>query len=183
MGDPSVCCVVMYGIGHCPAAWDPPPPPPFSLSASTLLAAARPQGAVKWLLWLNRIWKRKKNRSPILHSSFSFSRYLFSLAMWCWLYPRIGRRMLTLREIKLLKQRRKKSGLPCGVDFKRELTSSVLTSLGFHCNVMRPHPSKWFPLKEPWDNFECKMQNKDNITFFISAWYGLWCKILVLNLS
>ena len=26
---------------------------------------------------------------------------------------------LTLREIKLLKQRRKKSGPPCGVDFKR----------------------------------------------------------------
>ena len=40
---------------------------------------------------------------------------------------------LTLREIKLLKQRRKKSGPPCGVDFKRELTSSVLTSRGFHC--------------------------------------------------
>ena len=40
---------------------------------------------------------------------------------------------LTLREIKLLKQRRKKSGPPCGVDFKRELTSSMLTSHGFHC--------------------------------------------------
>ena len=40
---------------------------------------------------------------------------------------------LTLREIKLLKQRTKKSGPPCGVDFKRELTSSVLTSRGFHC--------------------------------------------------
>ena len=40
---------------------------------------------------------------------------------------------LTLREIKLLKQRRKKSGPPSGVDFKRELTSSVLTSRGFHC--------------------------------------------------
>ena len=42
---------------------------------------------------------------------------------------------LTLREIKLLKQRRKKSGPPCGVDFKRELTSSVLTSRGFHCTL------------------------------------------------
>ena len=41
---------------------------------------------------------------------------------------------LTLREIKLLKQRRKKSGPPCCVDFKRELTSSVLTSRGFHCS-------------------------------------------------
>ena len=40
---------------------------------------------------------------------------------------------LTLREINLLKQRRKKSGPPYGVDFKRELTSSVLTSRGFHC--------------------------------------------------
>ena len=40
---------------------------------------------------------------------------------------------LTLREIKLIKQRRKKSGPPCGVDFKRELTSSMLTSRGFHC--------------------------------------------------
>ena len=45
--------------------------------------------------------------------------------------------MLTLREIKLLKQRRKKSGPPCGVDFKRELTSSVLTSRGFHCRSNR----------------------------------------------
>ena len=42
---------------------------------------------------------------------------------------------LTLREIKLLKQRRKKSGPPCGVDFKRELTSSMLTSCGFHCTL------------------------------------------------
>ena len=42
---------------------------------------------------------------------------------------------LTLREIKLLKQRRKKPGLPCCVDFKQELTSSVLTSRGFHCNL------------------------------------------------
>ena len=25
----------------------------------------------------------KKKRSPILYSSFSLSRYLFSLAMWC----------------------------------------------------------------------------------------------------
>ena len=40
---------------------------------------------------------------------------------------------LTLREMNLLKQRRKKSGPPYGVDFKRELTSSVLTSRGFHC--------------------------------------------------
>ena len=40
---------------------------------------------------------------------------------------------LTLREVKLLKQRRKKSGPPCSVDFKGELTSSVLTSCGFHC--------------------------------------------------
>ena len=40
---------------------------------------------------------------------------------------------LTLREIKLLKTKKKKSGPPCGVDFKRELTSSVLTSRGFHC--------------------------------------------------
>ena len=30
----------------------------------------------------------------------------------------------TLREINLLKQRRKKSGPPSGVDFKRELTSN-----------------------------------------------------------
>ena len=45
---------------------------------------------------------------------------------------------LTLREIKLLKQRRKKSGPPCGVDFKRELTSSVLTSRGFHCILNNP---------------------------------------------
>ena len=43
---------------------------------------------------------------------------------------------LTLREIKLLKQRRKKSGPPCCVDFKRELTSSVLTSRGFHCTCI-----------------------------------------------
>ena len=43
---------------------------------------------------------------------------------------------LTLREIKLLKQRRKKSGPPSGVDFKRELTSSVLTSRGFHCSLI-----------------------------------------------
>ena len=43
---------------------------------------------------------------------------------------------LTLREIKLLNQRRKKSGPPCGVDFKRELTSSVLTSRGFHCRTL-----------------------------------------------
>ena len=42
---------------------------------------------------------------------------------------------LTLREINLLKQRRKKSGPPCGVDFKRDLTSSVLTSRGFHCTT------------------------------------------------
>ena len=40
---------------------------------------------------------------------------------------------LTLREIELHKQRRKKSGPPSGVDFKRELTSSALTSRGFHC--------------------------------------------------
>ena len=41
---------------------------------------------------------------------------------------------LTLREIKLLTLvKKKKSGPPCGVDFKRELTSSVLTSRGFHC--------------------------------------------------
>ena len=49
--------------------------------------------------------------------------------------------MLTLREIKLRKQRRKKSGPPCGVDFKRELTSSVLTSRGFHCRSNRSRSS------------------------------------------
>ena len=42
---------------------------------------------------------------------------------------------LTLRENQLLKQRRIKSGSPCGVDFKRELTTSVLTSRGFHCTI------------------------------------------------
>ena len=45
--------------------------------------------------------------------------------------------VVDLREIKLPKQRRKKSGPPCGVDFKRELTSRVLTSRGFHCMLSK----------------------------------------------
>ena len=108
-------------------------PPPLSLSPSISLAAARPQGAVKWLLmWLNRIWKEKKKLSHPLFVLFFVS-----------LSHSLGHVVLTLTENRpkvvdfkrnqLLKQRRKKSGPPCRVDFKRELTSSVLTSRGFHC--------------------------------------------------
>ena len=128
MGDPSVCCVEMYGIGQCPAAWASSPPP-LSLS----LYITRRSQVIVVVTQQNLEAKKKKTALP------SFIRPFLSLAI-SFLWPRgvefireSVRRMLTLREIKLLKQRRKKSGPPYGVDFKRELTSSMLTSRGFHC--------------------------------------------------
>ena len=94
MGDPPMCCVVVYCTGLVTVQLHELPPPlslSLSLSPSTSLAAARPQSAVKWLLWwLNRIWKQKKKAAlpsflhPFLCLTFSF--------LW-----------------------------PCGVDFNREL--------------------------------------------------------------
>ena len=84
------------GVGHCPAAWASPPPP---LSLSTSLAAARPQDAVKWLLlWLNRIWKRKKK--TLSHPLFVLFFVSVSLSF--------GHMVLTLTENR-----------PEDVDFKR----------------------------------------------------------------
>ena len=42
--------------------------------------------------------------------------------------------VVDLKRNKVTYTKKKKSGPPCGVDFKRELTSTVLTSRGFHCN-------------------------------------------------
>ena len=110
----------------------PPPPPPFSLSlyiASCRQATRRSQVIVD--VTQQNLEGKKKLSHPL------FVLFFISLS------HSLGHVVLTLTENRpkvvdfkrnqLLKQRRKKSGPPCRVDFKRELTSSVLTSRGFHC--------------------------------------------------
>ena len=111
-----------------------PPPPPLSLSLSLSLyiascrQATRRSQVIIVVTQQNLVAKKK----PLSHPLFVLFFVSLSLSF--------GHVVLTLTEnrpedvdFKLLKQRRKKSGPPCGVDFKRELTSSVLTSRGFHC--------------------------------------------------
>ena len=126
-------CAALYCSGLVTVQLHELPPSPLSLSfyiASCRQATKRSQVIV---VVIPQNLEEKKN---------TLSRPLFFL-FFVSLFLSFGHVVLTLTENrpdvvdfkrnKVTSTKKKKSGPPCGVDFKRELTSSVLTSRGFHC--------------------------------------------------
>ena len=134
-----MCCVVLYGIGRCPAAGAPPPS--LSLCLSLYIASCRQATKRSQVIVvvtpqnLEAKKKKKKKQTPLSRPLFFLFFVSLSLSFSHMVLTLTENRpvVVDFKRNKVTQTKKKKSRPPCGVDFKRELTSSVLTSRGFHC--------------------------------------------------